>query len=211
MICAQCKATVPNESTFCLQCGYRLMPVERLAPVNGGKGSRPGAPALIIPAATTAMAGSPRPAPGAGGREAYALSFQPLPDERLRYRVARWVCEVAPAHQLSEVQERLSGGGFATFLALTPAEAEAARQRIQALGAHPALWQLKPATVAEMLLPARERPAKVEWSPQKKFAAVAVGLLIFFIFALVSWNRYMAVTSRPATPHTGVPTIESKP
>lgn len=211
MKCTQCQATVPDVSTFCLKCGNRLVPVERLAPVNGGKGSRPGAPALVVTPAPVTAEAAPRRAPGPGGREAYALSFQPLPDERLRYRVARWVCEVAPSHQLSEVQQDLSAQGFATFLALTPAEAEAARQRIQALGAHPALWQLKPASVAEMLLPARERPGKAEWSTQKKFAAVGIGLLLFFLFGVASWSWYTATTNRPQPPAVGVPTIQPRP
>ncbi len=195
MICANCRVTIPDESTFCLRCGTRLVPVERLAPVNGGQGR----PVALI-GAKRPVAAAPRPTAAPGGKEAYALSFRPLVDERVRYRVARWVCEVAPTHQISEVQQGLTIGGFATFLALTPAEAEVTRQRIQALGAHPELWQLAPAVIADVLMPERPRSTKQEWSPQKKFAAVGIGLLIFFLFTAISWNRYHAATTRGAQP-----------
>ena len=79
---------------------------------------------------------SPRRRPGT--KQAYALSFSPLGDERLRYRVARWVVDRAPAHALTEVQEDLAHGTFVTFLALTADEAEVAREGIHGLGVAPA-------------------------------------------------------------------------
>ena len=93
------------------------------------------------------------PAPPPGTKQAYALSFSPLGDERLRYRVARWVVDRAPAHALTEVQEDLAHGTFVTFLALTADEAEVARQGIHGLGVAPPLLRLAPASMAEMLLP----------------------------------------------------------
>jgi hypothetical protein len=148
---------------------------------------------------------------GPGGKQAYALSFKPLTDERLRYRVARWVCEQAPAHGLTEVQESLLRGDFTTFLAMTGVEAETARQRIQALGAHPALWRLAPATVAELMLP--EPPARkaraAPWSLQKKLAAVGIGLVALFFFGVMVAQRYHAPP--PSEPSNTVPTIGGKP
>ena len=208
MICGNCRTTIPDESAFCLRCGTRLMAPQRLLPVNGGK-AQPGPegpPALE----RAARAAAPRLAARPGGKEAYALSFKPLADERLRYRVSRWLCEVAPAHQISEVQQGLTAGGFATFLALTPAEAEVACQRLEALGAHPALWHLAPATLAQMLLPERARPAKAEWSLRKKFAMAGIGLLIFLVFSVISWNRYQAATLRAAQP-AGAPGAGARP
>jgi hypothetical protein len=109
--------------------------------------------------AAAAPAAPPTPAVPPVGKQAWTLSFKPLADERLRYRVARWVCEHAPVHALAEVQAALMEGQFATFLALTADEAETARQRLQGLGAHPALWRLAPATNAELLMAERPRPA----------------------------------------------------
>lgn len=135
MVCAGCQAAVPDESTFCLACGARLVQSERLESTNGG-----GSPL------------APAPAPP-GAKRAYALAFRPIPDERLRYRVARWVAERAPAHPLAEIQEGLTRGSFLTFLALTPEEADLARQGIERLGIAPALVSLAPATGAEVLAP----------------------------------------------------------
>ena len=102
-------------------------------------------------------------------------------------------------------------GQFATFLALTHEEAETARQRIQALGAHPALWRLSPATAAEMLIPERlERKPKAEWSFQKKLAAVGIGLAALFLFGAMAAQRYYNAT--PVGPQPGtMPTIGAKP
>jgi hypothetical protein len=197
VICRQCQASVPEESAFCLRCGTRLVALERLAPVNGDKGHAPaGAPGRPVAARTAA--GAPRPAAAPGSREAYALSFKALADERLRYRVARWLCEVAPAHQVGEVQQGLAAGSFATFLALTEAEANAARQRIEALGAHPALWQLKPAGAALMaFLPEPRRAATGEagWSPQKKLAVLVAAIAVIFVFGAVV--LYQMATAPP--------------
>jgi hypothetical protein len=214
VICTHCQASVPEESAFCLRCGARLAPLARVAPVNGGKAHAaptavraPGRPAVTRQAAVEPA----RPAAGRGGKDAYALSFKPLADERLRYRVARWLCEVAPAHHVGEVQQGLAAGGFATFLALTAAEADAARQRIEALGAHPALWQLKPAGAAlDALLPERpRRPARAreEWTTQKKFAAVAIGLAMMFVFGAVAWYLFAVAPPRVDPVTRTVPTI----
>jgi hypothetical protein len=123
-----------------------------------------------------------------GARQAYALSFRPIVDERLRYRVARWVVERAPAHALTEVQEGLRRGDFVTFLALTSAEAEAVRQGIQRLGLPPALCSLSPATAAAFL---SERPAR-KAGPQGSPGVTAkqwlgtIGVLVgLFLFGLV--------------------------
>jgi hypothetical protein len=163
---------------------------------------------VTVPAPIPVLAGPP--ATGPGGKQAYALSFKALADERLRYRVARWVCEQAPAHGLTEVQEALLRGDFATFLAMTGVEAEAARQRIQALGAHPALWRLAPATVAELMLP--EPPARkaraAPWSLQKKLAAVGIGLAALFFFGIMAAQRYH--TQSAYRPSDTVPTIGGK-
>jgi hypothetical protein len=177
------------------------VPLARVAPVNGDKGH---AAAIAVeaaerPAGRRATAGAARPAAGAGGKEAYALSFKALADERLRYRVARWLCEVAPVHHVGEVQQGLAAGSFATFLALTAAEADAARQRIEALGAHPALWQLKPAGAAlQFLLPGPRRAERGEagWSPQKKLTAVVAAIVIMFVFGAVV--LYQMATAPPS-------------
>jgi hypothetical protein len=167
-----------------MACGARLTPV--LTPRNGnGTGGTPGspeaAPADAAPAATAP--GAPPPVPP-GTKQAYALSFSALADERLRYRVARWVVERAPAHGLTEVQDDLAQGRFLTFLALTADEAEAAREGIHGLGVAPPLLRLAPATVAQMLLPERRRPKAEEkqgfhlghW---RTLIAAGIGLVIF--------------------------------
>jgi hypothetical protein len=120
-----------------------------------------------------------------GTKQAYALSLGPLVNERLRYRVARWVVERAPAHGLADVQDDLQHGTFVTFLALTSDEAQAARQGIEALGVAPALLRLAPATTAQMLLP--ERRARAGTAQKRAtglggwrtLVAAAVGLLVF--------------------------------
>ena len=171
MTCPKCRTAVPDQSAFCLACGARLTP--SLTPRDGnGTGAAP---------ATAAVP----PAPPPGAKQAYALSFGPLVDVRLRYRVARWVVDRAPAHGLTEVQEDLEHGTFATFLALTSDEAEVARQGIQGLGVAPALLRLAPATTAQMLLPERRpRPGAGEkrsigLGDWRTLAAAAVGLLVF--------------------------------
>jgi len=170
VICPRCRTAVPEQSVFCLACGARVAPAP--SPRNGNGTAAAPAPVAVSPA-------SP------GGKQPYALSFGPLVDERLRYRVARWVIERAPAHALGEVQEDLQHGTFVTFLALTADEAEVARQGIHGLGVAPPLLRLAPATTAEMLLPERRTRAK----PSDKRAAglgnwrtlvaAAVGLLLF--------------------------------
>jgi hypothetical protein len=167
--CPKCLAAVPEQSVFCLACGARLAP--SLTPRDGNGTAAP-------PATATAP-----PAPSVGAKQAYALSFGRLVDERLRYRVARWVVDRAPAHGLTEVQDELEHGTFITFLALTPDEADVARQGIQGLGVAPALLRLAPATTAQMLLPAR-RPRAAEkrsigLGDWRTLAAAAVGLLVF--------------------------------
>jgi hypothetical protein len=171
--CPQCRTAVPDHSAFCLACGARL-PTRPAPP--GGNGA--GVP-LPVPADPAAGA------PAAGTKQAYALSFGPLVDERLRYRVARWVVDRAPAHGLTEVQDDLRHGTFVTFLALTPDEAEAARRGIEGLGVAPALLRLAPATTAQMLLPERgprggtapKRPVGLgDW---RALVGAAVGLLVF--------------------------------
>jgi hypothetical protein len=169
--CSKCRTVLPDQSTFCLACGARVAPNLTLRDGNGA-----GA-ASLAPAAAPLIA-----APGT--KQAYALSFSPLVDERLRYRVARWVVERAPAHGLTEVQEDLQHGTFVTFLALTADEAEVARQGIHGLGVAPPQLRLAPATTAQMLLPERPRPKAQQkragglghW---RTLVAAAVGLLIF--------------------------------
>jgi hypothetical protein len=164
-----------------MACGARLTP--SLTPRDGnGAGAGPGAAAPDAPVPVGAPAAAPPVPPGT--KQAYALSFAPLVDERLRYRVARWVVERAPAHGLTEVQDDLAHGTFLTFLALTADEAEVARAGIQGLGVAPPLLRLNPATTAQMLLPERRRP-KAEEKPGfrlgnwRTLVAAAVGLLIF--------------------------------
>jgi hypothetical protein len=133
--------------------------------------------------APTASPAAPEVPPGT--KQAYSLSFARLADERLRYRVARWVVERAPAHGLTEVQEDLEHGTFLTFLALTADEAEVARQGIHGLGVAPPLLRLAPATTAEMLLPERRTRPKAQekrtvgLGDWRTLVAAAVGLLIF--------------------------------
>jgi hypothetical protein len=155
-----------------MACGARVAP----RPPRDGNGAGAATPA---PAAT-----APAP-PAPGTKQPYSLSFGPLVDERLRYRVARWIVERAPAHALSEVQEDLAHGRFVTFLALTADEAQVARQGIHALGVAPPLLRLGPATTAEMLLPERRaRPnaqdrRTVGLGDWRTLVAAALGLFVF--------------------------------
>lgn len=223
MVCPKCQKTIPDESIFCLGCGVRLRSV---APGDGGVSARAAVPAAAKPAPATPRAApagpaappaaAPAPAaakPAPGAKQAYALSFRPIGDERLRYRVARWVCERAPAHDLVEVQEGLMRGDFATFLALTEEEAEAARQKIQALGIHPAMVHFAPATVAEMLVP--ERPSKQAkegggWTIGQKFAVVGIIVAILFVFGAIALYLYQGSTPPYPVP-TKPPTIGGQP
>jgi len=188
MDCPRCHRALPDESAFCLHCGARVAPPVRVPPTNGGRTAAPG------PGPTTsAVPVDPVAPPQSGKKHAYALSFKGLSDERLRYRLARWVCELAPAHVLGDVQEDLARGEFATFLALTPEEAEEARQHIQALGVHPALVRLEPATQAELMLPRRARATEAgrsSWTPAQKFTAVVIFALVLFVFGLVMLYKY---------------------
>ena len=154
-----------------MSCGARVAP--NLTPRDGnGAGAAP-----------TPTVAAPAPLPP-GTKQAYSLSFAPLNDERLRYRVARWVVERAPAHALTEVQEDLQHGMFVTFLALTADEAEVARQAIHGLGVAPPLLRLAPATAAEMLLPERrarkaQEKRSIGLGDWRTLVAAAVGLLVF--------------------------------
>jgi hypothetical protein len=162
---------------FCLACGARLAPLSR--PPDGNGVPATGAPPTV-PA--PAEAGLP------GRKQAYALSFKALPDERLRYRVARWVVERAPAHALSEVQESLQTGTFMTFLALTASEAEAARQGIEGLGVAAPFVHLAPATTAQLLLPqrpARPAPGTPSLLGSKRWVGIAVAGVGLLLFGLV--------------------------
>ena len=178
MLCAQCQRAVPDESLFCLHCGARVITADRVTSGNGAAAPR------MAPDGATGTAAPP------DRKQAYALSFQPVPDERVRYRLARWVCDVAPAHPLVEVQASLTRGGFTTFLAFTAEEADSARQHIEALGVHPSLVRLTPATPADMLAPPRlgRRPAATvaEWPRWQKLVAAGAGLLLIVVFALVA-------------------------
>jgi hypothetical protein len=60
------------------------------------------APNLALGNGAVATAAPTVPAPPPGTKQAYALSFSPLGDERLRYRVARWVVDRAPGMLLVE-------------------------------------------------------------------------------------------------------------
>jgi len=156
-----------------MACGARVAP--SLIPNDNGA-------AKPAPAAVLARVGTPAaPAAPPGTKQAYALSFSPLVDERLRYKVAKWVVERAPAHALTEVQEDLARGTFTTFLALTADEAEVARQGIHGLGVAPPLLRLSPASMAEMLIP-RGRPKSPErrsgLGDWRMLVAAAVGLLV---------------------------------
>jgi hypothetical protein len=168
--CPKCRAAVPDESVFCLACGTRLAPAPAARPANGAGR----APVAVV-----------APPAAASGRKAYTLSFAAIPDERLRYRLARWVVERAPAHPLAEVQEELQRGVFATFLALTADEADAARQGLQGLGVAPAVIRLAPTTEGELLLTARAPRAaaasarsrgRLDW---RVLAIAAAGLSLF--------------------------------
>ena len=169
-----------------MACGARLTP--SLTARNGnGTGAAPApAPGGTVPESAAPAATGPAPPPPVppGTKQAYALSFSVLADERLRYRVARWVVERAPAHALTEVQEDLAHGTFLTFLALTADEAEKAREGIHGLGVAPPLLRLAPATTAQMLLPERRRPKAQEnqgfrLGQLRTLIAAGVGLLIF--------------------------------
>ena len=196
MICPKCRTAVPEQSAFCMACGARLTP--SLTPRDGnGTGAAaaaatpsgaPAPPSVPVDAPVLTPAASAPIPPGA--KQAYALSIGPLADERLRYRVARWVVERAPAHALTEVQDDLAHGTFLTFLALTADEAEVAREGIQGLGVAPPLLRLAPATTAQMLLPER-RPRSKAPEPRgfhlgrwRTLIAAAIGLLIFALVVL---------------------------
>ena len=179
MDCPECAKPVPEESVFCLHCGTRVGPPERLAPQNGG-GQRA---EPVTPSAAPA---------GPGGKRAYAISIRALADERLRYRVARWICEIAPLHALAEVQAGLSAGGFSTFLALTPEEAEETRQRIEALGVHPSLLRLAPASEAELLLPPSPKAAKAKEPSQGNLrqTVLVIGIMVAICVVVgIVWLR----------------------
>jgi len=176
-----------------MACGARLTPA--LTPRDGnGTGAAPTPAAVPVEVnagaatSTTAPTAAAAPVPP-GTKQAYALSFSPLADERLRYRVARWVVERAPAHALTDVQDDLAHGTFLTFLALTADEAEVARQGIQGLGVAPPLLRLAPATTAQMLLPQRRRPKPQESSgfrlgSWRTLVVAAIGLLLFALVVL---------------------------
>jgi hypothetical protein len=171
MTCPKCRTAVPDQSVFCLACGT---PLPRTLTPRDGNGTGTGAVPPPVPVTVPP-----------GTKQAYALSLGPLVDERLRYRVARWVVDRAPAHALTEVQDDLQRGTFVTFLALTSEEAESTRVGIEQLGVAPALLRLAPATTAQMLLPERRtRPGAGEkratgLGDWRTLAAAAVGLLIF--------------------------------
>ena len=175
MTCPKCRTAVPDQSVFCMACGARVAP--SLIPNGNGAATVP-VPAVVPVAAAAAPAVAAAPP---GTKQAYALSFSPLVDERLRYKVAKWVVERAPAHALTEVQEDLARGTFTTFLALTADEAEVARQGIHGLGVAPPLLRLSPASMAEMLIP-RGRPKSPErrsgLGDWRMLVAAAVGLLV---------------------------------
>lgn len=176
MTCPKCRTTVPDQSVFCLACGAQL---PRVPTRHNGNGA--GAAPATVP---------PPPAAPPGGKQPYTLSVGPLVDERLRYKVAKWVAERAPAHALAEIQDDLQHGTFVTFLALTSDEAELARQGIQGLGVAPAMLRLTPATTAEMLLPERgprrgaSEPRSTGLGDWRTLVAAAVGLLIFGLVVL---------------------------
>lgn len=183
MTCPKCRTAVPDQSVFCMACGARLTP--SLTPRDGnGTGAAPAVPVAVpVGASAAAPSAAPMTVPP-GTKQAYALSFGPLVDERLRYRVARWVVERAPAHGLAEVQDDLAHGTFLTFLALTADEAEVARDGIHGLGVAPPLLRLAPATTAQLMLPERRRPKAQDkqgfrLGDWRVLVAAAVGLLIF--------------------------------
>jgi hypothetical protein len=199
--CPKCQTAIPDESAFCLRCGARLA-APATVPRNGGVVGSAHKP-VALPRPLAARAAAQAPAPPAmpvtpGGKQAWTLSFKPLADERLRYRVARWICEQAPAHALAEVQAALLDGQFATFLALTADEAEKARQRLQGLGVHQALWRLAPATTAELLVSERPRPATVsKRTTRQKIMVVAIGLVVLFVFGALAAKQFQATLQTP--------------
>jgi hypothetical protein len=198
--CPKCQTAIPDESAFCLRCGARLA-VPATVPRNGGAVGGSAHKPVAVPRPVAARAAAEPAAPPAmpGGKQAWTLSFKPLADERLRYRVARWICEQAPAHALTEVQAALTEGQFATFLALTADEAERARQRLQGLGVHPALWRLSPATTAEMLVGERVRPASASKSrtTRQKIMVVALGLAALFVFGALAAKKFQTTIEAP--------------
>jgi hypothetical protein len=175
MTCPKCRTAVPDQSVFCMACGARVAP----SLTTNGSGATTAPVPAVVSVAAAAPAAPPVPS---GTKQAYSLSFSPLVDERLRYRVAKWVVERAPAHALTEVQDDLAHGRFMTFLALTADEAEVARQGIHGLGVAPPLLRLAPASTAEMLIP-RGRPKPPErrggLGDWRTLVAAAVGLLVF--------------------------------
>jgi hypothetical protein len=200
MVCGACGKTVPDESAFCLSCGARLAPATKIAPVNGGGAPVPVTVPLpdqgaVRPGAGARAGGRPPALPlaagpaAAGTKQAFALSFRPIPDERLRYRVARWVCDRAPAHALTEVQEGLTRGGFFTFLALTADEVETTRQGILGLGLAPAQITLAPATTADFLRPTGAAAARAAQPKRgmrgKEWVTLGIAVVMLFLFGLV--------------------------
>jgi hypothetical protein len=182
MVCPRCRRDIPDESSFCLGCGTRVAPAERVTPVNGEGHTVP----VPMPVAAAPAA----PPGGNGQKEAYTLAFGVIVDERLRYRVARWVCQQAPAHPLNEVQAGLRRGDFFTFLALTRNEAEAARRGIEGLGLAPALVRLAPATAADMLRPGGGATGRAEDGPlglgrSKDWLVVLLAIVALFGAGLV--------------------------
>jgi hypothetical protein len=192
MICPRCGRAIPDDSTFCLGCGSRVAESRATPSVNGG-GTLPAAAGRAATGHGTRATAGEALAPGDGRKQAYALSFHAIGDERLRYRVARWVCERAPAHPLGEVQEGLLRGDFFTFLALTPAEADVARQGIHGLGVTPALVSLAPASAADMLRSASGAGSGARSDPPSRrrdwmvvlgmlFALLGFGLVLMKLF-----------------------------
>ena len=174
MLCPYCQRTVPDESRFCLACGRALQPP--LSTSNGhGAGVAAGEEARVeVPAR----------------KGAWTLSFGAIRDDGVRYRLARWVVQQAPAHPLGEVQESLREGSFFTFLALTPAEADQVRTGIEGLGVPAGLVNLAPASptaglealkrpVARRPRQARSRGGYGQWA---LLALAATGL------ALAAWR-----------------------
>ena len=77
MTCPKCRTAVPDQSVFCMACGARVAP--SLLPNGNGAASR-------RPRRCSHAWAPAAPAPPPGTKQAYALSFSPLVDERLRYR-----------------------------------------------------------------------------------------------------------------------------
>lgn len=206
MVCGACGKAVPDESAFCLACGARLAPASKMTPVNGGGAAAAvtvplrQAPADRTGAGVRAGVRPPGPsvaaggAAGAGTKQAFALSFRPIPDERLRYRVARWVCERAPAHTLTEVQDGLARGDFLTFLALTGDEVEPTRQGVLALGLVPAQLTLAPATAADFMRPAGPAGARAGTAKRgmrgKEWITLGVAVVMLALFGFVMMRLF---------------------